>query len=147
MLWKAADKIAPPDEANDIAKFGWEMKDGVPIPEIAQGNPAPAELIDVVQCSCQALGKACSTHTCSCNKNRLSCTLYCKCKNLQCNNPHAKKGEVTNNVNETSSQHELEESENEDVDQMENEAIDDVENEILDCTDTEDTDDSEEELV
>jgi hypothetical protein len=38
--------------------------------------------------------------------------------------------EVTNNVNETSSQHELEESENEDVDQMENEAIDDVENEI-----------------
>ncbi len=137
----------PPDEANDIAKFGWEMKDGVPIPAIAQGNPAPVELIDVVQCSCQALAKACSTHTCSYNKNRLLCTLYCKCKNLQCNNPHAKKGEETNNVNETSSKHDMEESENEDIDQIENEAINNVENEILDCTNTEDTDDSEKELV
>ncbi len=128
MLWKAADQKEPHNEANDITKFGWEVKDGMPMPQIAQGNPAPPKLIDVVQCSCQAVGKACSNNTCSCKKNRLSCTLYCKCTNLQCHNPHTKKGEETNTANETSFQHDMEDSENEELEEIENEEIGEVEN-------------------
>ena len=89
MLWKAADHQGPPDESADITHFGWEIRDGIPIPVIAQGDPAPPELIDVIQCQCRAQGKKCSTEACGCHKQHLSCTSFCNCSGDEsCCNPY-----------------------------------------------------------
>ena len=40
---------------------------------------APLDLMDVVRCGCKAVGKACSTASCSCHHAKISCTLYCTC--------------------------------------------------------------------
>ena len=48
MLWKVADHQGPPNESADITHFGWEIRDDIPIPVIAQGDAAPPELIDVI---------------------------------------------------------------------------------------------------
>ena len=89
MLWKAADQQGPPDESADITHFGWEIQDGIPTPAIAQGDPAPPELIDVIQCQCRAQGKKCSTEACGCHKQHLSCTSFCNCSGGEnCCNPY-----------------------------------------------------------
>ena len=86
MLWKAADQQGPPNV--DITKFGWEVKEGIPSPCIATGIHAPQGLIDVINCGCKAEGKACSTESCSCHKNNMSCTVYCACSAVDgCCNP------------------------------------------------------------
>ena len=61
----------------DITKFGWEVTEGIPSPCIATGLHVPQGLIDVINCGCKAEGKACSTESCSCHKNNMSCTIYC----------------------------------------------------------------------
>ena len=84
MLLKAADHQGPPIES--ITHFGWEIRDDIPIPVIAQGDP---ELIDVIQCQCRAQGKKCSTEACGCHKQHLSCTSFCNCSGDEsCCNPH-----------------------------------------------------------
>ena len=68
MLWKAADQQTPP--AVEIAAYGWELVSGagcVPTPRIARGPAAPPALMDVINCQCKAVGKACSSHACSCH--------------------------------------------------------------------------------
>ena len=83
------ESIGPPDESADITHFGWEIRDGIPIPVIAQGDPAPPELINVIQCQCRAQGKKCSTEACGCHKQHLSCTSFCNCSGDEsCCNPY-----------------------------------------------------------
>ncbi len=80
MLWKAADQQDPP--VVDITDYGWEFVSGtggVPTPCIARGPAAPPALMDVINCQCKAVGKACSSHACSCHSAGLSCTPYCFC--------------------------------------------------------------------
>ena len=80
MLWKAADQQIPP--AVDIATYWWELVSGagcVPTPRIARGPAAPPALMDVINCQCKAVGKACSSHACSCHSAGLSCMPYCYC--------------------------------------------------------------------
>jgi hypothetical protein len=77
MLWKATGHQAPPDETADITHFGWEIPNGIPVPAIAQGGPAPPKLIDVIRCQCRVHGKKCSTEACGCHKEHLLCTSYC----------------------------------------------------------------------
>ena len=79
MLWKAADHQGPPNESAYITHFGCEVRDDIPIPVIAQGDPAPQELINVIQCQCRTQGKKCSTEACGCHKQHLSCTSFCNC--------------------------------------------------------------------
>lgn len=87
ILSKSADKKEAPKL--DLRSFGWEIKDGIPVPEVAKGPTGPKELIDVISCNCKAAGKACSTHNCSCHHERLSCTVYCKCESgVNCYNPN-----------------------------------------------------------
>ena len=80
MLRKAADQQTPPFV--DIAAYGWELVSGagrVPTSRIARGPAAPPALMDVINCQCKAVGKACSSHECSCHFAGLSCTPYCYC--------------------------------------------------------------------
>ncbi len=77
ILAKSADKQAPPDI--EITDFGWEIKDGTPVPATSSQPPGPQDLMDVVRCSCKADGKACGTESCSCHHGNISCTVYCAC--------------------------------------------------------------------
>ena len=43
-------------------------------------GPGPQELMDVVQCSCKAVLKVCSTERCSGHHGKMSCTMYCSCE-------------------------------------------------------------------
>jgi hypothetical protein len=52
MLWKAADQHGQPNEAEDITKFSWEVKNGVVMPVISREDITPPQLIDVVQYGC-----------------------------------------------------------------------------------------------
>lgn len=89
MLWKAVNLPAPPDESADITHFGWEIRDDIPVPVIAQGDPAPPELIDILRCQCRAHGRKCSTEACGCHKEHVSCTTYCNCASKEeCCNPY-----------------------------------------------------------
>lgn len=87
ILSKAANEKEAP--RLDLERFGWEIKDGIPVPAIAKGPAGPKELIDVISCNCKAAGKSCSTHNCSCHRERLSCSVYCKCESgVNCCNPN-----------------------------------------------------------
>ena len=78
-LWKAADQQAPPVMSVTITDFGWEFKNDIPVPVMATTDPAPPELVDVIRCQCRAKGKKCSTLSCSCHKEHITCTSYCNC--------------------------------------------------------------------
>ncbi len=88
MLWKAADQLAPPTESADITQFGWEYRDCIPVPVVANCDPAPPQLIDIIKCQCKSHGKKCSGESCGCHKEHISCTPYCNCSGgLDCRNP------------------------------------------------------------
>ena len=102
ILSKSANKKTAP--RLDLRRFGWEIKDGIPVPEIAKGPAGPKELIDVISCNCKAAGKACSTHNCSCHRERLSCSVYCKCESgvICCNPNKSEDGEDDEDFNNDS---------------------------------------------
>lgn len=111
MLWKVADQQAPPEESADITHFGWKIQDGVLAPVIAERDPVPLELTNVIHCQCKAQGKKCSTVACGCHKEHLSCTSYCNCSGEDsCCNPYTKREEV-HSVNEEDVEMEDEEEE------------------------------------
>ncbi len=39
------------------SQFGWEIKNDIPVPTVAQSEPAPLKLIDVIRCQCKVEGK------------------------------------------------------------------------------------------
>lgn len=65
LLWKAVDQKAAPIESEDITNFGWDIKNDIPAPLIAQGHPAPPVLIDVICYLCRS-------KACSCNKQLIA---------------------------------------------------------------------------
>ena len=68
ILAKSADQQAPPEL--DITKYGWEIKDGIPVSATSDQPPGPQDLMDVVQCGCKAEGKACGSEAqCHTNNN------------------------------------------------------------------------------
>ncbi len=99
MLWKAANQQSPP--VVDMTDFGWEFNSGTdsaPSPCIARGPAAPPALMDVINCQCKAVGKACITMACSCHSAGLSCTPYCFCAGeTMCINPFTKHENATDN--------------------------------------------------
>ena len=50
-----------PDESANIIQFGYETRDGVPVPVIAQAYLGPPCFCEVHHCECKARGKNCST--------------------------------------------------------------------------------------
>ena len=80
LLWQAAGQRDSPEEARNIANFGWNIEGSAIIPAVSTAPVAPQALLDIVSCSCTAEYKACSSTRCSCNSAGLSCTDYCKCE-------------------------------------------------------------------
>ncbi len=92
MLWKAADQQSP-DESTSLTDFGWKIRDDVPVPAVAERDPAPPQLSDVINCQYKAVAKKCSTGACGCHREHLSCTNYCNCRGHDgCCNPHTTQG-------------------------------------------------------
>ena len=54
LMWKAADQRDLPEEARNIANFGWNIEGSAITPAISTAPVAPQELLDVVSCSCTA---------------------------------------------------------------------------------------------
>ena len=73
----AADQQGPPKA--DITQFGWEVKGSIPSLCVGTRLPAPQGPIRVINCGCKSEGKACSTESCNCHTNNVSCTVYCAC--------------------------------------------------------------------
>ena len=93
MLWKAADQQSPPGESMYITDFGWKIRDVVPVPAVAEIDPAPPQLSDVINCQRKAVGKKCSTDASGCHRGQLSCTNYYNCNGHDgCCNPHITQG-------------------------------------------------------
>ncbi len=74
MLWKATNQQGPPELNHN--NYGWSMKDGVLFPVFNTSSPAPASLMDVLNCKCKAEGKACGTSACTCHKNMHMYIMY-----------------------------------------------------------------------
>ena len=107
ILAKSADQQAPLEL--DITKYGWDIKDGIPVPATSATPPAPLDFMNVVRCGCKAVGKACSTASCSCHHAKISCTLYCTCGcGDNCFNPHKIGEEEDHEVEEVGVEAELE---------------------------------------
>ena len=76
-----------------VTDFGWKIRDDVPVPAVAERDPAPPQLSDVINCQCKAVGKKSSTEACGCHREQLSCTNYCNCRGHDgCCNPHTTQG-------------------------------------------------------
>ena len=67
-----------PEEARNIANFGWKIEGSAITLAVSTAPVALQTSRDVVSCSCTAECKACSGTRCSCNGAGLSCTDYCK---------------------------------------------------------------------
>ena len=70
--WKAANREGPAGVSRDITNFGWRFRIKFYITVIAEGDPAPPELLDVIQCSAiSVLGRyvdaTSSTPFCNCH--------------------------------------------------------------------------------
>ena len=120
MLWKAANQQVPPVETSDITNFGWKFEDGLPVPVIDEGIPAPPELTEVIRCACKAQDKKCGKETCSCHKDKLSCTSYCNCADGgDCFNPHTTHQVIPDEENEVQTLTTQEETVNEEEEEEE----------------------------
>ena len=59
LLWKAADKPDPPSV--NITDYGCEVSENDHVmPVIIKSRVAPGDIMDVISCSCCAVGRACS---------------------------------------------------------------------------------------
>ena len=74
-----------------ITDFGWEVQNGIPVPVLATGDPAPPELVDVIlryQCRAEV-----SSMSYSCHREHLTCT---SCRGVgECYNPYTQKTATT----------------------------------------------------
>ncbi len=76
-----------------VTDFGWKIRDDVPVHAVAERDPAPPQLSDVINVQCKAVGKKCSTEASGCHREHLSCTNYCNCRGQDgCCNPHTTLG-------------------------------------------------------
>ena len=64
---------------------GWKQQGDTFVPVMSLGLPAPKAILQLQKCSCKT---GCSTSRCSCAKNSLPCTSFCKCFATHCENSH-----------------------------------------------------------
>ena len=87
MLWKAANCEGTASEPRDITNFGWQFQIKIYIPVIAEGDPAPPELLDVIQCRARSVLRRFVDAT--------SSTPFCNCHSGQdCLNPFTATREI-----------------------------------------------------
>ncbi|KAG1648143.1 Carbonic anhydrase [Nymphon striatum] len=66
------------NEIPSLVGNGWEIADGMVVPKKCLELPAPQAVMELVKCGCK--GRCMGKSNCSCLKNNLSCTDFCKCE-------------------------------------------------------------------
>ena len=63
-------------------------KNSLLLPTITDREPAPENLLVVIQCKCKLSSRnVCGTYLCSCRKSELKCVAACEgCRGDECNN-------------------------------------------------------------
>ena len=93
MLWKAADCEGTAGESKDITNCRWKFRIKIYIPVIAEGNPAPPELLDLIQCRARGVLRRYVDAT--------SSTPFCNCHGGQdCLNPFTATWEISKSSEE-----------------------------------------------
>ena len=78
MYWKGKGDSMKPEE------WGWHIVDGKCLPMQTDKPAAPAELLDIIYCSCKTL---CNTKRCTCRPYGLQCSDVCsECRGTSCSN-------------------------------------------------------------
>ena len=77
VTWCALQSLLCPGE------FGFKLENGALVPIITDKAQAPPEMLRKIRCSCKSTNRICTS--CTCFKNRLPCSMYCKCGG-QCEN-------------------------------------------------------------
>ena len=78
MYWKGKGDSMKPEE------WGWHIVDGKCLPMQTDKPAAPAELLDIISCSCK---KLCNTKRCTCRQHGLQCSDVCtECRDTSCSN-------------------------------------------------------------
>ena len=80
VTWCALQSLLCPDE------FGFKLENGAFVPIITDKAPASSEMPRKIRCSCKSTNRLCTS--CTCFKNRLPCSMFCKC-GVQCENGDA----------------------------------------------------------
>ena len=87
MLWNDALSMSPPPL--DPCEYSWykdtATKTLLPIIMPSGCNPVPPQVLKIFNCKCSS-SKPCSTKSCSCAANNLSCSIFCGCSNDTCHN-------------------------------------------------------------
>ena len=83
MIWKSLGQCQ-----YDPYSWGWEMKNDVLTPVMADLNPKPEELLKFLRCKCKFTSKSPgSINLCSCLKYRVTCVTACSgCCGTKCSN-------------------------------------------------------------
>ena len=83
MIWINASVAKPnlplPEES------GWTLSGDSLIPVLMTSEAVPSACVELVTCGCKT--RKCNTGRCTCNKNKIGCTLGCMCNN-DCSNPY-----------------------------------------------------------
>ena len=78
IYWKGKYDSMKPEE------WGWHIVDGKCLPMQTDKPAAPAELLDIIYCSCK---KLCNTKRCTCRQHGLRCSDVCtECRGASCSN-------------------------------------------------------------
>ena len=81
--WKHAVDTDPPDL--DPVDYGWTKdettKTLVPVMLPKNMQLAPEDVLKLIKCSCESQSP-CGSLRCTCNKARLSCTIFCACQGM-----------------------------------------------------------------
>ena len=65
-------------------EWGWHIVDGKCLPMQTDKPAAPAELLDIIYCSCKTLS---NTKRCTCRQHGLQCSAVCiECRGTSCSN-------------------------------------------------------------
>ena len=80
LIWRAADKTAPPEFTvnQSLSSFGWKMEEDILVSNHCCADIAPKSFLQLVACGCKS-ASPCSRSSCSCRASGLSCTTYCWC--------------------------------------------------------------------
>ena len=88
LVWRSYKSMDPPNLNPE--DYGWKFDEDeemlLPIPLPDNVDPAPQDILKLIKCGCDS----CSTTRCSCLIANLSCSMFCKCHDNQCNNPNTK---------------------------------------------------------
>ena len=70
--WKNLETKLPPE------RFGFQMSEGISIPVITDLPAAPEDLLKDIRCACKKIDRLC--FNCGCSRQRIPCSIHCKCR-------------------------------------------------------------------